>query len=67
MVHTRTPCYWICSERRVIGMSNDMNLFAIYTYGYKYDTFKYYLIWVLTRKNRENGFADSISPFKVNS
>ena len=44
-----------------------MNLFATYTYGYKYDTFMYYLIWVLTHKNRENGFADCISPFKVNS
>ena len=47
-------------------MSINMNLFATYTYGFKYDTFGHYLIWAFTRKIGENGFADSISPFKVN-
>ena len=47
-------------------MRHNMNLSATYTCGSRYDTFEYYLIWVLTRKNCENGFADSISPFKGN-
>lgn len=51
---------------RINGMRHNMNLFATYTYDTKYDTFKYQLPEGYARKFGENGFADSISPFKVN-
>lgn len=59
-------CDLVYSKMRIYGMRHNMNLSATYTCGSRYDTFEYYLIWVLTRKNCENGFADSISPFKGN-
>lgn len=41
MIRSRLPCDWVCYKMRFYGMRHNMNLFATYTYGPKYDTFKY--------------------------
>ena len=66
MFHSQMLCDLVYSKMRIYGMRHNMNLSATYAYVTKYDTFKHKLIMGKTRKFDENGFADSISPFKVN-